>query len=70
MSVNKATTREEVTTGWWKLPDNELHNLNSSVVTRRIRRKKHAALLGGVQTLVGKFAKKRHHGRPRFRWKD
>jgi hypothetical protein len=69
MFANKATTREEVTAGWWKLPDNELHILNSSDVTR-IRRQKHGALLAGVQTLVGEHVKKRPHGRPRLRRKD
>jgi hypothetical protein len=70
--------RDEVTGEWWKLHNEELHNLYSSpdiirqVKSRRMRWSGHVARMGEernvCKVLVGKPEGKRPLGRPRRRW--
>jgi hypothetical protein len=70
--------KEEVTEGWRKLHNEELHNLYSSpsiirmMKSRRMRWTGHVARMGakknGYRILVGKPEGKRPLGRPRRRW--
>jgi hypothetical protein len=63
--------REEVTGGWGKLLDKELHNLYSSDVIRRFRRMRCPVLFGDVRNahiLVGKLVERRPRGGSRRRW--
>jgi hypothetical protein len=70
----------EVTGGWRKLHNEELHNLYSSpsiirvIKSRRMRWAEHAARMGekrnAYRILVGKPERKRPLGRPRCRWVD
>jgi hypothetical protein len=70
--------RDEVTGGWRKLHNEELHNLYSSpsiirmIKSRRMRWAGHVARIGAKMTayriLVGKSEGKRPLGRPRRRW--
>jgi hypothetical protein len=72
--------RDEVTEGWRKLPDEELHGLYSSpsvirvIKTRRMRWAGHVARMGEVRgaynILVGRPEGRRPLGRPRRRWED
>jgi hypothetical protein len=72
--------RDEVTGGWRKLHNEELHNLYSSpsiirvFKSRRMRWAGHAARWGerrnAYRILVGKPEGKRPLGRPRRRWVD
>jgi hypothetical protein len=72
--------RHEVTGGWRKLHNEELHNLNSSpskirvIKSRRMRCAGHVARMGerrnAYRILVGKTEGKRPLGRPRRRWVD
>jgi hypothetical protein len=73
--------RDEVTGGWRKLHNEEVHNLYSSpsiirmVKSRRIRWAGHVARMGrkkknAYRILVGKSEGKRPLGRPRRRWVD
>jgi hypothetical protein len=72
--------RDEVTGGWRKLHNEELHNLCSSPNIIRIMKPKrmrwagHVARMGETGTaytiLVGKPEGKRPLGRPRRRWVD
>jgi hypothetical protein len=72
--------RAEVTGGWRKLHNEELHNLYSSpVIIRTIKSKRtrwagHVARMGekrnAYRILVGKPEEKRPLGRPRRRWVD
>jgi hypothetical protein len=72
--------RDEVTGGWRKLHNEELHNLYSSpsiirmIKSRRMRWAGHVARMGEKRTayriLVGKPEGKRPLGRPRRRWVD
>jgi hypothetical protein len=72
--------RDEVTEGWRKLHNEELHNLYSSpsiirvIKLRRMRWAGHAARMGerrnAYTILVGKPEGKRPLGRPRRRWVD
>jgi hypothetical protein len=72
--------RDEVTGGWRKLHNEELHNLYSSpsiirvIKSRRMRWAGHAARMGesrnAYRILVGKPEGKRPPGRPRRRWVD
>jgi hypothetical protein len=72
--------RDEVTGGWRKLHDDELHNLYSSpsviimVKSRRMRWAGHVARMGekriAYRILVGKREGKGPLGRPRRRWVD
>ncbi|PNF21336.1 hypothetical protein B7P43_G02098 [Cryptotermes secundus] len=63
--------RDEVTGGWRKLHNEELHNLCSSssiirmIRLRRVRWAGHVARMGEKRILVGKS-----EGRPRRRWVD
>jgi hypothetical protein len=67
--------RDEVTGGWRKLYNEELHNLYSSpsiirvIKSRRMRWAGHVARMGD-RILVGKPEGKRPLGRPRRRWVD
>jgi hypothetical protein len=67
--------RDEVTGGWRKLHNKELHNLYSSpIVIRRMRWAGYVALMGekrnSYSILVGKPEGKKPLGRPRRRWTD
>jgi hypothetical protein len=72
--------REEVTKGWRKVHDEELHGLYSSpsiirlIKARRMRWAAHVARMGEVRgaynILVGKPGGRRPLGRPRCRWED
>jgi hypothetical protein len=72
--------RDEVTGGWRRLHNEELHNLNSSpsiirmIKSKRMRWAGHVARMGErrntYRTLVGKPEVKRPLGRPRRRWVD
>jgi hypothetical protein len=71
--------RDEVTGGWRKLHNEELHNLYSSpniitIIKSRKRWTGHVARLGAKRNtyriLVGKPEGKRPLGRPRRRWVD
>jgi hypothetical protein len=72
--------RDEVTGGWRKLHNEELHNLYSSpsiirmIKSRRMRRTGHVAQVGEKKNeykiLVGKLQGKRSLGRPRCMWVD
>jgi hypothetical protein len=71
---------DEVTGGWRKLHNEELHNLYSSpsiirmIKSRRMRWAGHAARMGEnrneYRTVVGMREGKRPLGRPRRRWVD
>jgi hypothetical protein len=72
--------RDEVTGGWRKLYNEELHGLYSSpsivrlIKARRMRWAGHVARMGEVRgaynILVGRPEGRRPLGRPRRRWKD
>jgi hypothetical protein len=72
--------RDEVTDGWRKLHNEELHGLYSSpsivrvIKARRMRWAGHVARMGEVRgaynILVGKPEGRRPLGRPRRRWED
>jgi hypothetical protein len=72
--------RDEVTEGWRKLRNDELHNLYSSpniirmIKSTRMRWSGHVAQMGSKRNayriLVGKADGKRPAGRPRHRWVD
>jgi hypothetical protein len=72
--------RAEVTGGWRKLHNEELHNLYSSpsiirmIKSRRIRWAEYVARMGEMwnayRILVGKPEGRRPLGRPRRRWVD
>jgi hypothetical protein len=72
--------RDEVTGGWRKLHNEELHGLYSSTIivkvikARRLRWAGHMARMGVVRgaynILVGRPEERRPLGRPRRRWKD
>jgi hypothetical protein len=72
--------RDEVTGGWRKLHNEELHNLYSSpsiirmIKSRRMRLAGHVARMGekrtGYSILVRNPEGKRPLGRPRRRWVD
>jgi hypothetical protein len=72
--------RDEVTGGWRKLHNEELHGLYSSpsiarvIKARRMRWAGHVARMGEVRgaynILVGKSEGRRPLGRPRRRWED
>jgi hypothetical protein len=72
--------RDEVTGGWRKLHNEELHGLypSPSIVTvikvRRMRWAGHVLLMGEVRgtynTLVGRPEGRRPLGRPRRKWED
>jgi hypothetical protein len=73
--------RDEVTGGWRKLHNEELHGLYSSpsiirvIKARRIRWAGHVARMGEVRgayytILVGRPEGRRPLGRPRRRWED
>jgi hypothetical protein len=72
--------RDEVTGGWRKLHNEELHNLYSSpsiigiIKSRNMRWAGHVARMGEKRNvyrlLVGKPEGKRPLGRPRHRWVD
>jgi hypothetical protein len=71
--------REEVTEGWRRLHNEELHNLYSSNINTmiKLRRMRWAGLVermgekrNAYRILVGKPEGKRPLGRPRLRWVD
>jgi hypothetical protein len=72
--------KDEVTVGWRKLHNEELHGLYSSpslvrvIKVRRMRWAGHVALMGEVRgaynILVGGPEGRRPLGRPRLRWED
>jgi hypothetical protein len=71
--------RDEVTGGWRKLPNEELHNLYSRniirlIKSRRMRWAGHVARIGeksnAYRILMRKPEGKRALGRPRHRWVD
>jgi hypothetical protein len=72
--------RDEVTGGWRKLHNEELHDLYSSpsiiriIKSRRMRLAGHVARMGEksnvYKLLVGKSEGRRPLGRPRHRWLD
>jgi hypothetical protein len=72
--------RDEVTGGWRKLHNEELHNLYSSpsiirmIKSRRMRWAGHVARMGPKRNAYRIFVQKREGkrplGRPRRRWKD
>jgi hypothetical protein len=73
--------RDEVTGDWWKLHNEELHNLYSSpnIITRTIKSRRmqwagHVARMGETRNaytiLVGEPEGNRPLGRPRRRWVD
>jgi hypothetical protein len=72
--------RDEVTGGWRKLHNEELHGLYSSpsivrvIKARRMRWAGHVARMGEVRSayniLVGRPEGRRPLGRPRRRWED
>jgi hypothetical protein len=72
--------RDEVTGGWRKLHNEELHGLYSSpriirvIKARRMRRAGHVARMGEVRgaynILVGRPEGRRQLGRPRRGWDD
>ncbi|KDR21115.1 hypothetical protein L798_01121, partial [Zootermopsis nevadensis] len=75
------TKRNEVTTGWRRIHNEELHNRNkfftiycSRIKSRRMRLAGHIASVDGIsgvhRVLVGKPERKRPLGRPRRRWED
>jgi PAS domain-containing protein len=70
---------DEVTGGWRKLHNEELHELYSSpsiirvIKARRMRWVRHVARMGevrGAYILVGRPEGRRPLGRPRSRWED
>jgi hypothetical protein len=72
--------RDEMTGGWRKLLNKELHGLYSSpgivrlIKARRMRWAEHVARIGEVRgaykIMVGKPEGRRPVGRPRCRWED
>jgi hypothetical protein len=72
--------RDEVTGGWRKLHNEELHDLYSSpsivrvIKSRRMRWAGHVARMGEVRgaynILVGRPEERKPLGRPRRRWED
>jgi hypothetical protein len=72
--------RDEVTGGWRKLHNEELHDLYSSpsivrvIKARRMRWSGHVVRMGEVRgaysILVGRPERRRPLGRPRHRWED
>jgi hypothetical protein len=64
--------RDEVTRGWRKLRDEELHNLYSSPSIIRMINSRRMRCAGHVtyRILVGKPERKRPLRRPRHRWED
>jgi hypothetical protein len=75
----KKKTGSEVTGGWRKLHNEELHGLYSSpsivrvIKARRMRQAGHVAHMGEVRNtyiLVGRLEGRRPLGRPRRRWED
>jgi hypothetical protein len=69
--------RDEVTGGWRRLHNEELHNLYSSpsiIGTTKSKRTRHVARMGekrnAYRILLGKSERKRPLGRPRRRWVD
>jgi hypothetical protein len=72
--------RGEVTGGWWKLHNKELHTLYSypgiirMMKSRRMKGVRHVARTGekknAYRILVGKPEGKRPLGRPKHRWAD
>jgi hypothetical protein len=72
--------RDEVTGGWRKLHNEELHGLYSSpsiirvIKSRRMKWAGHVARMGDVRNayniLVGKHEGRRSLGRPGRRWED
>jgi hypothetical protein len=72
--------RDEVTGGWRKLHNEELHGLYSSpsivrvIKARRMRWAGHVACMGEVRgaysILVGRLEGRRSLGRPGHRWED
>jgi hypothetical protein len=68
------TERDEVTGGWRKLHNEELHGLYSSPSIVRVikaRRMRWAGEVGGAYNiLVGRPEGRRPLGRPRHRWED
>jgi hypothetical protein len=66
------TKRDEVTGGWRKLHNEELHNLYSSPSIIRMRWAGHVARMGekrnAYRILVGNAEGKRPLGRPRCMW--
>jgi hypothetical protein len=66
--------RDEVTGGWRKKHNEELHNLIRVIKSRRMRWAGHVARMGerrnAYRTLVGKPEGKRPLGRPRRTWVD
>jgi hypothetical protein len=72
--------RDEVTGGWKKLHNEDMHGLYSSpsifrvIKARRMRWAGHVARMGEVRgaynILVGKPEGRRLRGRPRRRWED
>jgi hypothetical protein len=77
---NVWTEEDEVTGGWRKLHNEELHDLYSSssiiriIRSRRMKWAGHVARMGErrnvYRLLVGKPEGKRPLGRPRYRWVD
>jgi hypothetical protein len=76
--LKRIPKRYEVTGGWRKLHNDELHDLYSSpdikmIKSRRMRWARHVARMWGeqcVQTFGWKAEGKRPPGRPRRRWED
>jgi hypothetical protein len=65
--------KDDVTGGWRKLHNEELHNLYSSPsISRRMRWAGHVARMGekrnAYRILVGKLEGKKPRGRPRHGW--
>jgi hypothetical protein len=62
--------RDEVTGGWGKLHNEELHNLYSSPSIIRMIKSSTRGTRTAYSVLMGKLKGKRHLGRPRRRWMD
>jgi hypothetical protein len=68
--------RDEVTGGWRKLRNEELHGLYSSpsiirvIKARRMRWAEHVVRMGEVRGVYNILVGRRLLGRPRRRWKD